>query len=125
NCGQSGTCGNPSIIGLQRQAELVVIDSEEPIRPPHHGLRHDRLHLLRHDTHIGRHAAVVAEPIEPEAIVEPAEEPNVVLERNIGSAPTTTRPATTTGPTTTSRTWCTDIGAAGVPALRLRVGGAA
>jgi hypothetical protein len=42
------------------------------------------LHFLRHDADIGLVAAVIAEAIEPKAVVEPAEKGDVVLKRNVG-----------------------------------------
>jgi hypothetical protein len=53
------------------------------------------LHFLRQDADIGLVAAVIAEAIEPKAVVETAEKGDVVLKRNIG-APTTAASSSTT-----------------------------
>src|SRR5262249_39095634 len=73
------------------------------IRASRHGLRHDRLHLLRHHADIGFVAADIAEAIEAEPVVEPAEQNDVVLERDIGppAAATTATAAATTATTGT------------------------
>src|SRR5262245_16849405 len=74
----------PLLVGLEFHAELVVEDSQVAVAAAHDRVRHDGPHLLRHDADIGAVAAVVGEAIEAEAVVEMAEQDDVVLERNIG-----------------------------------------
>src|SRR5262245_38540626 len=75
---------DPLLVSLELQAQLVVEDHEVAVLSSHDRLRHDRLHLLCHESDVGLLAAVIAEAIEPKAVVETAEEGDVVLERNIG-----------------------------------------
>src|SRR5215510_4598722 len=75
---------DPLIVGLELEAEPIVEDAQVAVAPAHDCLRHDRLHLLRHHADIGLVAAVVAEAIEAEAVVEMAEQRDLVLQRNIG-----------------------------------------
>src|SRR5216683_1720956 len=78
---------NPRVVGLEGQSELVVEDSQVAIAAAHDRLRHYAAHLLRDHAHIGLVAAVVAEAVEAESVVETAEQHDVVLERDIGSPP--------------------------------------
>src|ERR1700747_3596058 len=87
--------GDPRIISLEAQAELVVEHAQIAIAAAHHGVRHDRLHLLRDHADITRVAADVAEAIEAEPVGEMAEQHDVVLERDVG-APATTAAADST-----------------------------
>src|SRR5215475_16218705 len=73
----------PLLVGLELDAEPVIEDPQIAVATAHDRVRHDRLHLLRHHADIGLVAAVVAEAIEAEAVVEMAEQRDVVLERNI------------------------------------------
>src|SRR5215475_3432069 len=75
---------DPLIVGLELEAEPIVEDAQVAVAPAHDCLRHDGLHVLRHHADIGLVAAVVAEAIEAEAVVEMAEQRDVVLQRNIG-----------------------------------------
>src|SRR5262245_7736785 len=75
---------DPLIVGLELEAEPIVEDAQVAGAPAHDCLRHDGLHVLRHHADIGLVAAVVAEAIEAEAVVEMAEQRDVVLQRNIG-----------------------------------------
>ena len=76
---------DPPVVGLELQAELLIEDLKVAVPTAHDRLRHDRLHFLRHDADIGSVAAVIAEAIEPKAVVEMAEQGDVVLQRNIGT----------------------------------------
>src|SRR5262245_13653155 len=88
----------PLLVGLELDAEPVIEDPQVAVAAAHDRFRHDALHLLRHHADIGLVAAVVAEAIEAEAVVEPAEQRDVVLERNIRppSTTATTAPAAAT-----------------------------
>jgi hypothetical protein len=59
-------------------------------------LRHHGLHVLRHDADIDPVAAVVAEAVEAQAILKPAEIDDIVLEPDVGTSTTTTTATTTT-----------------------------
>src|SRR5206468_2461655 len=63
----------------------------------HHRRGHDCLDLLRHDTDVGLVAAVVAKAVEAEAVIEVAEEGDVVLKHHVGSPNNT--PGSTPGNT--------------------------
>src|SRR5580700_4711100 len=76
-------------VTLERHAELVVVHTQIAVAAARGRFRHDLLHLLGHDADIGLVAAVVAEAIEAEAVVEMAEQRDVVLEPDVGSASAT------------------------------------
>src|SRR5262245_18960639 len=76
--------GEPLFVGLERHADPVVEDPEITVATSHHRFGHHRLHLLRHHAHIGALAAVVGEAIEAEAVVEMAQQHDVVLEVDVG-----------------------------------------
>src|SRR6478735_5720081 len=87
------TGSNPLIVSLELQPELVVEDTQVAIVAPDDRVRRNDLHLLRHHADIGLVAAVVAETIEPEAIVTMTQQRDVVLERDVGSPATATTTA--------------------------------
>src|SRR5262249_50439287 len=76
--------GNPLPEGWKRPPDPFEKNHEKPGAPAHHCFGHHRLHLLRHHTHIGAVAAVVGEAIEAEAVVEMAQQGDVVLETDVG-----------------------------------------
>src|SRR5215472_9432172 len=76
---------DPRVIALERHSEPVVEDPEIAVPTARHRPRHDGLHFLRNHAHIGTVAAVVAEAVESQPVVEMAEQHDVVLERDIGS----------------------------------------
>ena len=90
---------NPLIVRLHVQPELVVVDAQVAVLVADDCRRHDRLYFLRKDADIGFVAAIVAEPVEAEAIVEMTEEDDVMLEPDIGS---TTAAASSAAATTTA-----------------------
>src|SRR5262245_13209543 len=75
------------LVGLKLDPELFVEDSQIAVAAAHNGAGHDRLHLLRHHADIGPVAAVVAEAIIAEAVVEMAEQNDVMLEHDVRSPP--------------------------------------
>src|ERR1700722_16649951 len=87
----------PVRIAFERHTELVVVHTQIAVAAARDRFRHDLLHLLGHDADIGLVAAVVAETIEAEAIVDVAEQSDVVLEPDIRSA--SAAAATTTAAT--------------------------
>ena len=93
----------PLIVRLKLHADLLVVDPQIAIAPARHGIRHDRLHFLRHHADIGLLAAIVSEAIEAEAVVEMAEQLDAMLELDI-RAPATTAAAAATAATTTETT---------------------
>src|SRR5204863_8899839 len=82
---------------LELHAELVVEDPQIAVAAAHHRRGHDCLDLLRHDTDVGLVAAVVAKAVEAEAVIEVAEEGDVVLKHHVGSPNNT--PGSTPGNT--------------------------
>ena len=69
-----------SFVGLEPDAEPVIEDTQRSVPVAHDGLRHDRLHFLRHHADIGAIAAVVAEAIVAKPVGEVTEQDDVVLE---------------------------------------------
>src|ERR1700730_13283571 len=82
--------GGPLVVGLELQAELVVGDTQIAVAAAQYRRGHDCLDFLRHHADIGLVAAVVAEAIEAEAVIEVAEKGDVVLKHHVGS-PNNTR----------------------------------
>src|SRR5262249_60107034 len=65
--------------GLVEEAPQMAVGAAPDRARPH------LLHFLRDHADIGPVAAVVGEAIEAKAVVEPADEHDVVLERNVGA----------------------------------------
>src|SRR5215471_16080681 len=78
------TGSDPLVVRLELQAELVIEDPQIAVPAARNRLRHDDLHFLRHDADVGFAAAVIAEAIKAKAVVEAAQERDVVLERDVG-----------------------------------------
>ena len=68
----------------------------------HDSFRHHSLYFLRHHTHIGTIAAVVAKAIVAKAVRQMAEQNNIVLERDIRPTAAATAAAATTTTSTTA-----------------------
>src|SRR5664279_975790 len=87
---RSGGCRNlraradPIFPGLHAQAELIVIDPQIAVAATHDSIGHDGLDFLRHHADIGLVAAIVAEAVEAETVVEMAEQDDVMLGADIG-----------------------------------------
>src|SRR5262249_20794249 len=84
------------------------VDPQIAVATAHDRRRHDLLHLLRHDSHIGSATAVVGEAIEAQAAVEPSEKGDVVFEPDVGPPSATSSEASasragTASPEATSR----------------------
>jgi hypothetical protein len=75
---------HPLVVRLELQAKRVVEDPQAAVVAARDRLWHHRLDFLRHHADIDLAAAVVAEAIEAEAVVEVAEQRDVVLERDVG-----------------------------------------
>src|SRR6187401_1096226 len=88
--------GEPLVVGLERQPELVVVDAQISVVAADDCIRSNDLHFLRHHADISLVAAVVAEAIEAEPAVQMPEQDDVVLERDVraASAAATTTAAT-------------------------------
>ena len=82
--GDPRTRGDPPVVALKCHAKPVIVDPQIAVATAHDRLRHDLLHLLRHDSHIGSATAVVGEAIEAQAAVEPSEKGDVVFEPDVG-----------------------------------------
>src|SRR5215468_11114299 len=76
--------GDPLPVGLELQAELVVMHSQVPVSAAHNRFRYDILNFLRQYTDIDPVGTIVGKPIEPKAVVEATEKNDIVFERNIG-----------------------------------------
>src|SRR5882672_8556976 len=87
----------PLVVGLELQAELVVEDPQIAVAAAQYRRGHDCLDFLRHHADIGLVAAVVAEAVEAEAVIEVAEKRDVVLKHHVGSPNNT--PGSTPGNT--------------------------
>src|SRR6478609_4306901 len=90
---------NPLLVRHELHAEFVVEDSQIPVVSAYNSIRPDGLHFLRHYANIGFVAAVIAEAIKAEAVVEMTEQRDVVLEcdvRSPSAAATTASAAATT-----------------------------
>src|SRR5262249_57299492 len=76
--------------------KLVVEHDQVAVPTADDCLRHHRLHFLRDHANVGLVAAIVAEPIEAQAIVEITEQRDVMFEHGIGPSAATASAATTT-----------------------------
>src|SRR6185437_7118565 len=83
--GDPCTARKPVAIGSERQPELFVIDPEIAVCPARHRIRPDGLHLLRDDADISLVAPEIAEAIVAEAIIETAEQDDVVFQGKVGA----------------------------------------
>src|SRR5690349_13112725 len=92
------------LVGLEFDAKLLVIDPQIAVLAAHNGVRCNGLHFLRHHADIGALAAVVAEPVVPQAVVEMAKQDDVMLERDVRapSAAATTASAAAAAAATTA-----------------------
>src|SRR5258705_738374 len=77
------TSGKPVPIGAELQSELFIVDAEISVAAARHCLRHQPLHLLSHHPDIDLAAAEIAEAVIAEAIVEMAEQHDVMLQREV------------------------------------------
>ena len=87
---------HPLVVGLERQSQPIVGNAHIAVSAARYGFRHHGLHLLRHHPDIGGVAAVVDEAIIAEAVVEPPEQHDIVLEAHVGATPAAATPAAAT-----------------------------
>lgn len=92
----------PLIIGSERHAKPVIMDSQIAVGATRDRRRHDGPHFLRHDSNIARRAATICEAIEAEAAVEMAEKHDVLFKRDVGSPAAATAAAASTAATSRS-----------------------
>ena len=93
------TRGDPLIVGLERDAKLVVEYPQIAVAAAHDRGRHDCLDFLSNDTDIRFVAAIIAEAIEAETVIETAEQVDVVLQGNIRApSAAASAPASTSSP---------------------------
>src|SRR5689334_13916499 len=95
--------GEPVDVGLEFHAELVVVNAQIAVAAARDRLWHHGLHLLRHHADKGLVAAEIAEAIEAEAVIEMAEQHDVVLQRDVG-APAAATPTPTAAKTASAAT---------------------
>ena len=76
---------DPLVVSLKFQPGLVVKDPQVAVPTAHDRLRDNPLHLLRDNSDIGFFASIINEAIEANAIVETAEQADLVLKPKIGS----------------------------------------
>ena len=67
----------------------MSLDTQIAVAAAQYRRGHDCLDFLRHHADIGLVAAVVAEAVEAEAVIEVAEKEDVVLEHDVGSPDST------------------------------------
>src|SRR5262245_234944 len=80
----------PLFPGHEFQPETIIVDPQIPVGAAPDCAGFNLLHLLRHDANIGGAiAALVAEAVEFEAIVEPPQRDDVLLEADVGTTPAT------------------------------------
>src|SRR3984957_890154 len=91
---------HPLVVGLKRHPRPVVGNAHIAVRAARYRFRHHGPHLLRHHPDIGGVAAVVDEAIITEAVVEPPEQYDVMLEAHVGATPPTATSAATTAAAT-------------------------
>src|SRR5215211_1702381 len=96
-----GARRGPLVVALKLHPELVVQDAQIAVVAAQYRRGHDCLDLLRHHADIGLVAAVVAEAVEAEAVVEVAEKRDVMLKHHVGSPNNT--PRSTPGNTSDGR----------------------
>ena len=97
---------DPLIIALELQAKLLVVDPEIAVGAACYHRGHHLLHFLRHDPNVYLSAAVVAETVQAEPVVQAINKDDVVLEPDIRSptAATSTAEAATATPKASSST---------------------
>ena len=78
------------------------MDPKVAVSTAEYGIRPQRTYLLRDDADIRLLAAVICKAVVAEAIVEPTEQHDVVLEPYVRSTPTTTASAAAESPATAS-----------------------
>src|SRR5262249_59763856 len=74
----------PTIIRLELHTECFVADPQVAVAPAHHRVGHHRLDFLRHHADVSLLAAIIAESIKTEAVVEPAKQRDDVPEQHVG-----------------------------------------
>ncbi len=73
------------VVSLKFQTDLVVKDPQVAVSTAHDRLRDNPLRLLRDKSDMGFFASIINEAIEAKAVVEMAEQDDLVLKPKIGS----------------------------------------
>ena len=92
---QARTRRKPVFVGLEFDADLVVMDTQVTVAITRYRLRRDLLHLLRDDADVGAIAAIVAEAIVAKTVGKMAKQRDVVLDCDVGSPSAAPTAATT------------------------------
>jgi pyruvate/2-oxoglutarate dehydrogenase complex dihydrolipoamide acyltransferase (E2) component len=90
--------GDPPIVTLKRPPKPIIVDPQIAVPTARDRLRHDLLHLLRHDSHTGFVTAVIRETIKAHAAVKASEKRDVVFEPDAGPASTASSEASSERP---------------------------
>jgi len=80
---QPRTGCNPFVVGLEPKSELFIENPQVAITTAHDCFGHDRLHLLGQNPDVDFVTAVIDEAIEANAVVETADNPDVVFEPHV------------------------------------------
>src|ERR1700722_14339405 len=94
---------HPRVPSLHAQAQPLVIYPQVAVAAADHGLGHDRFDFLCHHADIGFAAAIVAEPVKAETVIETGQHDDVVLQADVGS-PAAAMSATAVSATAVSAT---------------------
>ena len=82
---------DPLVVSLKFQPNLIIKDPQVAVPTAHDRLRDNPLHLLRDNSDIGFFASIINEAIEAKAVVEVAEQDDLVL-TVLSVSPTAPRP---------------------------------
>ena len=98
-------------------ADAVIVDDEISVLIAPDCAGFNLLHVLRHDAHIsGSIAALVAEAIEFETVVEPDQRDDILLKADVGTTSAASSSAATMSTTAAMRTATTTMSATGTMA---------
>src|SRR5580700_623758 len=92
---------HPLVVGLEGQPKPVVGNAHIAVSAARYRFWHHGPHLLRHHPDIGGATTVVDEAVVAEAVVEPPEQYDVMLEPHVGATPAAATPAATEAATAT------------------------
>ena len=74
---------HPCVPALHAQARPFIIHPQIAVAAADDGLGHHRLDFMRHHADIGFAAAIVAEPVKAETVIETGEHDDVVLQAEL------------------------------------------
>src|SRR5271155_1903489 len=90
---------DPLLVGLERQSKQIIGNAHIAVSAARDRFRRDGLHLLRHHADVDCVAAVVDEAVVAEAVIEPTEQHDIVLEAHVRATPTSSSAAPATSAT--------------------------